>query len=62
VHTTAEAAWRSPSAVIRREIERFLTTTRQRIEDDGERRRRLRRRHHRSWPLLVSLNGRPFAP
>ncbi|MBI4578727.1 MAG: PilZ domain-containing protein [Planctomycetes bacterium] len=50
----------APVTVVRREVDRFLEAARKRSEQDGHHRRRARRRHHRSWPLLVSLTGRPF--
>ena len=49
-----------PVAVVRREIDRFLEAARKRSEHDDHQRRRARRRHHRSWPLLVSLSGKPY--
>lgn len=49
-----------PVAVVRREINRFLEAAQKRSEHDGHHRRRARRRHHRSWPLLVSVNGKAF--
>lgn len=48
--------------VVRQEVNRFLEAARKRSEDDGDHRRRTRRRHHRSWPLLISLTGKPFDP
>jgi len=51
-----------PVAVVRREVSRFLEAARKRSEHDGRHRRRARRRHARSWPLLVSINGKPFEP
>jgi hypothetical protein len=49
-----------PTAVVRREVSRFLDAARKRSEHDEHHRRRARRRHHRSWPLLVSVNGKAF--
>jgi hypothetical protein len=48
--------------VVRREVDRFLDMARKRAEHDEHHRRRARRRTHRSWPLLVSLSGKPFEP
>jgi hypothetical protein len=52
----------APVVVVRREIGRFIEAARKRSEHDPHHRRRSRRRHHRSWPLLVSLSGKPFEP
>jgi hypothetical protein len=60
--TTAAAGVLEPTLVVRREVDRFLEAARKRSEHDGHHRRRARRRHHRSWPLLVSVSGRPFDP
>jgi hypothetical protein len=49
-----------PVAVVRREVSRFIEAAQKRSEHDGHHRRRARRRHHRSWPLLVSMNGKAF--
>lgn len=47
--------------MIRREIDRFLEAARKRSDiHRHHHRRRARRRHHRSWPLLVSVSGKPF--
>jgi len=51
-----------PAVVVQREICRFLEAARKRSEHDGHHRRRARRRHARSWPLLVSISGKPFEP
>lgn len=58
--TTATAY--EPMAMVRREVGRFLDAARKRAEHDGQQRRRARRRTHRSWPLLVSISGKPFQP
>jgi hypothetical protein len=42
------------AALVRREIDRFVTYARQRSFSDAHNRRRNHRRYHRSWPLLVS--------
>jgi hypothetical protein len=49
-----------PTVVVRREVSRFLEAARKRSEHDEHHRRRARRRHHRSWPLSISVNGKPF--
>jgi hypothetical protein len=49
-----------PTAVVRQEVNRFLEAARKRAEQDQHHRRRARRRTHRSWPLLVSMNGKAF--
>jgi len=41
------------TAMMRREIDRFITAARERSEFDIDTRRRAMRRYHRSWPLLV---------
>ena len=67
VRTLCKGAWMStaasvyePTVVVRREVSRFLEAARKRSEHDTHHRRRSRRRHHRSWPLLISVNGKPF--
>lgn len=50
-----------PTVVVRQEVSRFLEAARKRSEHDGHHRRRARRRHHRSWPLTVSISGKPFS-